>query len=261
MDLQLSAALAARLEILERCGSTNSELVERAAAPREAWPDFSVLVTGQQTAGRGRLGRSWLAPPGQTIAVSVLLRPGVALEAGRLGWIPLIAGLAMARAVDVAVPQHEVGVKWPNDVQIDGRKVAGLLAELVDGATAVVIGAGVNLTIPAGELPTATSTSLLLNDPVVGTGELADVVLSDYLRELRGLSLMLLDRGPEAVAGQVAARCSTLGREVVVQLPDGTQLQGTAIELDETGRLRVQRSGDGRLLAVAAGDVTHLRYE
>ena len=266
MHLQLSEAIAERLEILERCGSTNTELVERASASPEAWPDFSVLVTGEQTAGRGRLGRTWVAPPGQTIAISVLLRSGVALDADGLGWIPLISGLAMARAVDAAITGHEVGLKWPNDVQIDGLKVAGLLAELVGaseggGGTAVVMGAGVNLTIGVADLPTATSTSLMLNNPVVAIGELADVVLSGYLRELRALYPLLVERGADAVAAQVAERCTTLGRDVVVHLPDGTEVLGTAIDLDETGRLRVKRGDDGRLLVVAAGDVTHLRYE
>src|SRR5690554_2986061 len=126
MHLPLSEAAAARLEILDRCGSTNTELVTRAAGSPEAWPDFSVLVTGEQTAGRGRLGRSWVAPPGQAIAISVLLRPAV-LDPDLLGWIPLVAGLAMARAVDAVLNGHEVGLKWPNDVQIDGMKVSGLL--------------------------------------------------------------------------------------------------------------------------------------
>jgi len=260
MHLPLSEATAARLEILESCGSTNTELASRAVGSSEAWPEFSVLVTGEQTAGRGRLGRSWVAPPGQAIATSVLLRPA-ALEADRMGWIPLIAGLAMARAVDGVLSGHEVGLKWPNDVQVDGLKVSGLLAELVDGGAAVVMGAGVNLTISSADLPTETSTSLALNNPVVAKGELADAVLSGYLRELRSLYPPLVERGPDAIAAQVAERCTTLGREVVVQLPDGARLLGTAVDLDETGRLRVRRTEDGGVVAVAAGDVTHLRYE
>src|SRR5690554_1292783 len=150
MPLPLSTAQAARLEFLPECGSTNTELVIRAA---DAWPHFSVVATTSQTAGRGRLDRVWVAPPGQTLAVSVLLRPTFALES--YGWLPLIAGLAMARAVESSLPggtlrqaqgaetslvgqpplpelvEGRVAVKWPNDVQIDGLKVSGLLAELL----------------------------------------------------------------------------------------------------------------------------------
>src|SRR5690554_3037188 len=100
MQLPLSQAHAARLEFLEECGSTNTELVIRAA---DAWPHFSVVATDSQTAGRGRLDRVWVAPPGQTLAVSVLLRPTFPLES--YGWLPLIAGLAMARTVDAALPE------------------------------------------------------------------------------------------------------------------------------------------------------------
>src|SRR5690606_5896272 len=119
MQLPLSSAHASRLEFLEECGSTNTELVKRAA---DAWPHLSVVATASQTAGRGRLDRVWVAPPGQALAVSVLLRPSFPL--GAYGWLPLIAGLAMARAVDSFV-QASVTVKWPNDVQIDGLKVSG----------------------------------------------------------------------------------------------------------------------------------------
>src|SRR5690554_3723414 len=138
MTLPLASAHASRLEFLEECGSTNTELVNRAV---DAWPHFSVVATASQTAGRGRLDRVWVAPPGQTLAVSVLFRPSFPLE--RYGWLPLIAGLALARAVDPLV-QASVALKWPNDVQIDGLKVSGLLAELLPTADGVVIGAGLN---------------------------------------------------------------------------------------------------------------------
>lgn len=270
MQLPLSTALASRIEILDECGSTNTELVSRASGIQaEDWPDFSVLVTANQTAGRGRLGRVWVAPPGETIAASVLLRPrlpaGEPLGLEHFGWLPLIAGIAMTGAVAAIVPSHTVSLKWPNDVQIDGRKVCGLLAELIGGGNAVVMGAGVNLTIGADQLPTPTSTSLVLNDPVPLSGELADVVLSRYLTRLRALMAEFLrfgaDPGASGVSGELAELCSTLGQEVRVQLPGGAELVGSAIDIDASGRLLVRGSADGRVVAVAAGDVTHLRYE
>ena len=147
MDLPLSRPLVPRLAVLEQCDSTNSELAGRAVGGQE--PEFSTLVTTNQTQGRGRLGRTWVAPPGQTLAVSVLLRPvlpnGEPLDVQHYGWLSLLAGLAMTRAVagllDAGGGAVSTGattapgattitatLKWPNDVLIDGQKVAGLLA-------------------------------------------------------------------------------------------------------------------------------------
>ena len=141
MQLPLSETIANRLLILAEAGSTNDELVALAGSE----PDFSVVVTGNQTAGRGRLGRRWVAPAGSSLATSVLLRPvlpgGEPLAIKHYGWLPLIAGAAMARALQPLVPGR-VGLKWPNDVQIDGLKVCGVLAELVPPGDAVVIGSG-----------------------------------------------------------------------------------------------------------------------
>jgi BirA family biotin operon repressor/biotin-[acetyl-CoA-carboxylase] ligase len=260
MQLPRSAALASSLTVLDQCGSTNTELVARA----DGLPDFSVLVTGNQTSGRGRLGREWVAPPGRTIAISVLLRPmdadGRPLAIDRFGWLPLLAGLAMTRAIAPLVPSHRVGLKWPNDVQVDGLKVSGLLAELLPTGDAVVMGAGVNLTFEAGELPTAAATSLTLNDAIVSAGELADAVLAGYLGSLRTLLDDFLMRGPAGATALMTELCSTFGQRVRVELPGGDVLHGTATDVDESGRLRV-RTPDGALQAVAAGDVTHLRYE
>ena len=245
MELPLSSAVAAHLDVLDEAGSTNAVLVERARAGDAQ--EFSVVMTTSQTAGRGRLGRTWVAPPGKTIAVSVLLTP--ASTAG-LGWLPLLAGLAMTRAVRMLVPDHEATLKWPNDVQVDGLKVSGLLAELVPGS-GVVIGAGLNLTMAAEELPTPVSTSLTL----VGADPegLVDRALAAYLGELRALYGAWGAGGD--IRALVAAECSTLGRSVRVELPGGDDLFGTATGLDTEGRLIV----DGR--PVAAGDVTHLRYQ
>lgn len=259
MPHQLSSALAARFEFLEQCGSTNTELATRAA---DGWPDFSVVATANQTAGRGRLDRVWVAPPGQSLAVSVLLRPSFPLDA--YGWLPLIAGLAMARAVDDLVGGSlPVAIKWPNDVQIGGLKVSGLLAELLPAAGGVVIGAGVNLTIPADGLPTANSTSLTLNG--VDDHELLDRALAAYLNELKQLYRALQQhRGDAEAAGirrQIEERCSTIGQQVRVELPSGQTRFGQATGLDAHGRLLFTDRADGSVRAVAAGDVTHLRYE
>jgi BirA family biotin operon repressor/biotin-[acetyl-CoA-carboxylase] ligase len=289
MHLPLSSEQAATLVVLDEVGSTNDELVRRAAAGSE--PEFSVLATTSQTGGRGRLGRVWIAPPGKTLAVSVLLRPaaaaGTALGIDYFGWLPLLAGIAMTRSVAEQLPGRRVSLKWPNDVQVDGAKIAGILAELLPGADAVVIGVGVNLAFGAEELPTPTSTSLLLAGADKSGDELADAVLASFLRELRALyrALVAGASGAAGTAPDVAAVrdallavCSTIGQRVKVSLPGGGLLFGTATGVDDAGRLLLSDASDrvegvdapdsasgaaarGSLRVVAAGDITHLRYE
>jgi BirA family biotin operon repressor/biotin-[acetyl-CoA-carboxylase] ligase len=267
MRLPRSAAVVDELVVLPEVGSTNDELVSRVAAgPVD---DFAVVVTGSQTAGRGRLGRVWVAPPGASLSISVLLRPvlpaGEPLEIQHYGWLPLIAGVAMTRAVQAVVEPSRVGLKWPNDVQIDGLKVSGLLAELLPGGDAVVVGAGLNLSLTREQLPTPVSTSLALSGAVSEGDELADVALSVYLETLRELYTGFVRLGADplssGIAEQVTDLCTTIGQRVKVELPGAPDLVGSAVGIDGAGRLLVRASLDGQVTAVAAGDVTHLRYE
>lgn len=248
--------------MLSTSPSTNDELVKRAADGTGSWPSFSVVVTDDQTAGRGRLGRSWTAPAGTSLAISVLVRPGPTFPLDSLGWLPLAAGLAMSRAVNNALGSLATAtVKWPNDVLVDGSKISGVLSELVSAETgAVVIGAGVNLTIADEDLPVPTATSLAIEgvpDPE------ADRVLADYLIELRSLVESLLDaRGDAAASGlqkAVTESCSTIGATVKIELPGGNILTGIARGIDSSGRIVVQADGSPDLTPVSAGDVTHLR--
>jgi len=264
MHLPRSSALA-DLTVLESAPSTNDELLARAVDA----PDFTTVVTCNQTAGRGRLGREWVAPPGQTLAASLLLRPrlpaGESLEATHWGWIPLIAGAAMTRSVAALLPSDTARLKWPNDVLVRGRKVSGILAELPPVGDALVVGAGVNLTIPPGELPTPTSTSLVIEGATLRGDELVDAVLAGWLAEFGAIYRTFLRLGGDAegsgVRELVTETCSTLGQRVRVHLPGGDHLTGAAIDVDRSGRLCVTREPDGRVVTVAAGDVTHLRYE
>jgi BirA family transcriptional regulator, biotin operon repressor / biotin---[acetyl-CoA-carboxylase] ligase len=170
----------------------------------------------------------------------------------------------MARALAPLVPGR-VGLKWPNDVQIDGLKVSGLLAELTADGSAVVLGAGVNLALTADELPTTVSTSLLLAGAQLEGDELADAVLSGYLTQLRALYSDFLRYGADVEASGsldlLTELCTTLGQQVRVELPGGSTLHGTATAIDRSGRIELRRASDGAVIAVAAGDVTHLRYE
>jgi BirA family biotin operon repressor/biotin-[acetyl-CoA-carboxylase] ligase len=269
-----AGAHSARLVVLESCGSTNTELASRASTDAAGYPHLSTLVTGNQVSGRGRLGRVWVAPPGRSLSTSVVLRPvltdGTPLGLAHYGWLPLIAGVAMTRSVAELLPEASVTLKWPNDVHVDGKKVSGLLAELLDGS-AVVMGAGLNLALDAAELPTPTSTSLGLSGATLTDERLADAALARYLEELASLLAKFLAAGgdPEVsgIRHAVESLCSTLGQQVRVELPgpgktdDAADLIGVATGIDETGRLLVETARDRIVVAVAAGDVTHLRYE
>ena len=155
-----------RLEWRQATGSTNADLVALAAS--EPLPHFTVLATANQTAGRGRLDRSWVTPPGKALAISVLLKPELlpsqSLE--NLSWVPLLAGLAVAEALDTSLPtgdeSNPTSVKWPNDVLIDGLKVCGVLSELLPNSQGLVVGAGINVLQTREELPVPTATSLAL---------------------------------------------------------------------------------------------------
>lgn len=241
-----TAAAAARLDVLEQSPSTNAQLREIAADA----PHLTVLLTESQTAGRGRLDRSWVTPPGTALAISVLLRELPTDPAAR-GWIPLVAGLAMADAVAAQLTAHEVGVKWPNDVLVDGRKICGILAEATSDA--VIVGSGINTAMTAAELPVPTATSFA----ALGATADRDRLVADYVSGLDAWMTALAEGGTERVRDAVAARCLTIGQQVRVELPGDGELRGAATGLDADGRLLVE--SDGTRHAVSAGDVVHVR--
>lgn len=269
MHLPLSRAVAPSLEWRDSCPSTNAELVGRAAA----LADLAVLATDDQTAGRGRLDRAWSTPPGASLAVSVFValdaagaHGDAALDGPRapralLGWLPLLAGTAMAVAAQrLGVPT--AGVKWPNDVLVEGRKLCGVLTELTPSG--VVIGAGLNTAMTREQLPVPTATSLHLEGAALegeSPAELLDRALATYLDELVGLiGEWRAASGPAALRARVAPLLQTTGRAVRVDRPGLPPLLGTAEGLADDGSLRVHPA-HGDALSVSAGDVTHLRYE
>ena len=250
MDFLNSAKIASRFEFVEQTGSTNTDLVSAAAENPQLFPHLSVLVAGAQTAGRGRTGRAWVSPAGKSLSISVLVRPqGWSVE--NFGWLPLVAGVAMRGAVQDALPEKSVGLKWPNDVQVNGFKISGILSELLPGATGVVIGAGVNLTLEKHELPIEAATSLLLEGAEIS----ADEFLASYLKNLTELLLNF-----QTAVAKVRQECTTIGQTVRAIFPDGSELIGLATGIDESGRLLISVAGETELFAVSAADIQHLRH-
>ena len=256
----LTAAISPRVQVVVTTDSTNADVVRHASASPDDWPHLSLLLTTDQRAGRGRLDRSWTTPPGTALAVSVLVRADGVPPASR-GWVPLIAGAALTRAVAAQVlgTGHSATLKWPNDVLLDGGKLCGILSEVVPGhPDAIVVGAGINTRMPKADLPVETATSF----EAVGLVADEDRLIADYLTALgEQLTALTAAGGDPAAAGvlaEVEALCSTLGSDVAVSLPNGEVLRGRAQRIDLEGRLVVEQESEFES-AVSAGDVVHVR--
>lgn len=235
------------VDVVAATESTNADLL---AAPDAA--DRTVLAAEHQTAGRGRLDRSWVSPPRAGLTFSVLLRPAATPDTW--GWLPLLAGVALAEAVSDGTGVA-AALKWPNDLIAgpDERKLAGILAQ--SSGAAVVVGIGLNVSTAADELPVETATSLgLLGAPEVDRTALLAGILDRIDRWYRRWQA---DGERAGLASAYRARCATLGRPVRVALAGGGAVEGTASDVDDFGRLRL-RTGNG-VETIAAGDVAHLR--
>lgn len=251
----LTAAHSPRVQVVETTDSTNADVVAAVVADPAGWPHLALLVTDDQRAGRGRLDRTWTAPAGTALAVSVVVDATMIPPALR-GWIPLAAGAAMTRAVRHQLTGHgaTAELKWPNDVLVDGGKICGILAEVVPGdADTVVVGAGVNTRMSRADLPVATATSFA----AIGAACDDDRLLADYVDDLGKTLARLAHDDGERVHREIEKLCATVGREVSVSLPDGSTVQGTAVRLDADGRLVVEVGTIETV--VSAGDVVHVR--
>jgi BirA family biotin operon repressor/biotin-[acetyl-CoA-carboxylase] ligase len=243
-----------RVEVVAEAPSTNAIVVDRA---REGAPDGLVVVADHQTAGRGRLDRTWETPAGTALTFSMLMRPTMPTRAWP--WLPLLTGYATAKALTAR--GYDAGVKWPNDVLIGERKVAGILVERVEtpDGPAAVVGVGLNTGMTAEELPVPTATSLSLEtgdgEPPDRTDVLLDVLAA--IREAYDAWQMGGDPAGMRLAESYTSACVTLGREVRVDLPDGSVVEGHAVAIDPSGRLVVE-AADGRH-EIGAGDVVHVR--
>ncbi|MET9152745.1 biotin--[acetyl-CoA-carboxylase] ligase [Streptomyces griseoflavus] len=251
-------ALWSRVDVVQRTGSTNSDLVARALAGEVR--EGAVLVAEEQTAGRGRLDRQWSAPARSGLFFSVLLTPReVPLD--RWGWLPLLTGVAVAAGLSRAAGV-DTALKWPNDVLVTvrgaERKAGGILAEGA-GEAGVVVGVGINVSLRADELPVPTAGSLAL----------AGAVSTDRDPLLRGMLRALEewygrwraaggDAGACGLQETYAAGCATLGRTVRAELPGDRALVGEAVAVDGDGRLVLATSA-GVQEPVGAGDIVHLR--
>lgn len=247
----------AAVDVVPATGSTNADL--RAAAGAGGL-DRTVLLAESQTAGLGRLGRTWASPVGAGLYLSVLLRPA-GVPARRLGSLAIVAGLALADVVTAAgVPAT---LKWPNDLLSGGAKLAGVLSELVPGdSTAVVLGIGLNVH-PLGDVPPGPGGLPATSLAEAGAAEPDRGALAvALLRALADRELAWRTAGGDlAAAGLLDGYrevSSTLGSQVTVALPDGESVSGEAVDVDSAGELIIADAAGART-TVFAGDVVHVR--
>ncbi|MGO3153714.1 MAG: biotin--[acetyl-CoA-carboxylase] ligase [Galactobacter sp.] len=252
----------------ERTGSTNDDLV--GGNPQH----LALVGTLEQSSGKGRLNRDWVAPPGACLTYSVNLVVPASLPAEALGWVTVLTAVACAEVVNEVAGRDGAAVKWPNDLILDGKKLAGILARLVPGIDGgphrVISGIGLNLDQTREELPVGTATSLALQDIAVNPDEILGklwariglvvdqffAVGGDVLTPLSRLAGK--DGRPRSVVQAARETSSTIGAEVRVHLPGGKDLVGTAEDLGADGCLIV-RDAHGERQHVHAGDVVHLR--
>lgn len=249
------------ISVVAETGSTNADIADGA-------PEGTVLVAEAQTAGRGRLGRSWATPPRAGLTFSVLLRPVVPVA--RLTWLPLLTGVAVAAAVRGLTRRAAEGafgetagggvrpaLKWPNDVLVGERKLGGILVE--GRGDAVVVGVGLNVGLRPEELPVPAATSLAIEGAAVtDRGVVLRAILREFERWYDGWRDVDGDPERSGVRDAYRAMCATLGQQVRVEMPGERVLSGVGRDLDDGGRLLV-RTEEGREEAVSVGDVVHVR--
>jgi BirA family biotin operon repressor/biotin-[acetyl-CoA-carboxylase] ligase len=252
----------AAVDVVDTTGSTNADLLVSAS---DGAADRTVLIAEEQTAGRGRRSRTWVSPAGTGVYLSVLVRP-TTVPPERLGSLGMVAGLALMHAARETA-EVEATLKWPNDLLVgtDRTKAAGVLSEVAPGGAgaAAVVGVGLNVTaLPEGAEP---------GPGGLPAGSFAEVgakvtdrtaITASFLRAFNELeAAWRLADGDVARSGVLAGyreACGTIGQRVRAELPDGTSLDGVAVDVDEDGQLQLKLD-DGTPKSISAADVVHLK--
>jgi BirA family biotin operon repressor/biotin-[acetyl-CoA-carboxylase] ligase len=258
-DLPLAEELRTGLAVkvvgreIRYLAATDSTNRQACALAEDGAAEGLVVIADQQSDGKGRLGRSWVSPPGVNLYLSVVLRPPLPPQAAPQ--LTFLSALAVSRAITAVsglVPNH----KWPNDVLINGHKVAGLLNEMSaesDRIRYVVLGIGVNLNMTPVQFPadlrTPATSLLIAGGRPVGRADFARTLLT----EIDALYASYLRHGPAPVMAAWEAHCDLVGKPVTVE-GQGTPLHGVVAGIDHDGALLLQLA-DGSTVRVLAGDV------
>lgn len=245
-----------KISHIAETGSTNADMA--ALAARDGVGEGFVVWADSQTAGRGRQGRTWFSRPGDGLCFSMLLKPNAKPEMAAT--LPLVAGVAVASALEQFLPSAEIAVKWPNDILCGGRKICGILCEMAaqgDSVRHVIAGIGINVNLPANELPAEiakTATSMrILSGKEFSPGEILNAVLASFAR----CYARWQEAGLAAVKGELDARDALRGRRVEMRLLR-KPFSGTAVGIAESGALLL-RLDDGATEEVFSGEAHIVR--
>ncbi|MBW1710863.1 MAG: biotin--[acetyl-CoA-carboxylase] ligase [Deltaproteobacteria bacterium] len=245
------------VEIRERISSTNIRAKKMALAGAG---EGTLVVAESQTAGRGRLGRIWHSPPGLNIYFSLILKPEI--PPPRIPLLTLTAGLAGSSAIGSLIGQAP-SVKWPNDLLLQNRKIAGILAEMDikdSRVSFVILGIGINVNLAEQDLPPDLRNQA--GSLLISTGKTWDrtEILASLLGELERYYRLLCQGRYDEILGQYRQVCQTLKTRVRF-VQQETVIEGTAIDVGQSGELIVERAGDGEILYLNAGEVSSLPAE
>ena len=232
-----------RVSVVELTGSTQNDLLQLVESKNAL--DGQVIATEFQSNGRGRLDRTFQAPAQSALLFSFYIKPRN--QRSDWGFIPLIAGLSLVRAITTIDTVMNVSLKWPNDLIINEKKCAGIIAQTTNEG--IVIGIGLNVSMTPNELPVSTATSLAIEGSTITD---RDLLLSHLLNTFAEL-FEAWEEGSELL-DEYASASSTIGKKVRIELPGGENLEATVARISHTGELVLD---DGR--HVSAGDVIHLR--
>lgn len=261
-----------RVELLPSVGSTNEyarQILVGDALVRRSYGELSLVSTADQNAGKGRLGRVWVAPAGAALATSFIVRPYVnpanRVAPDQYHWFTSLAALAACDVFEQLSGLHP-SIKWPNDVLLGNRKACGILAQLViepEGQISVVVGIGLNLNLVQEDLTVPTATSALLESgQPVDLNRALTVLATSFARYYREFAVTDFDAGAatdgDSLLGRLRGRMSTLGATLTIHLPGDETFRGTGVELTADGEL-VVRSDSGEERSFTVGDVVHVR--
>ena len=251
-------ALGRHLLILPEVSSTNAHALTLTHTPV---PHGTAVIAEHQTAGRGRLNRTWFSPPGLNLYTSIILNPPPHFE--RISWIPLIAGLAITDSIylQTSLP---VSLKWPNDLLCDDKKIGGILCEGISHGNkeqVVVVGIGINVHMRKEDFPLnlqQASTSLaMVSQATVNR----NILLASFLNAFEHWYDLLLKGPITHIHHTYMARCETIGRKVLIQLTNQEEFVAIGHTIGEDGSLHVclKDTPSEGIRVIHSGDVTHLR--
>jgi BirA family biotin operon repressor/biotin-[acetyl-CoA-carboxylase] ligase len=247
-DFPLTSGIINHFHNPRHVDSTNAVVRENASG----WEDWTVVATFSQAAGKGRLGRSWVTRPGESLSVSILMPQ---MDENFRSWLPLVVGATVVRAIQ-SLGITSARLKWPNDVLVNSLKLGGVLCEVLPDKR-VVVGVGINLDF-GGESPPAPGATALGEHMTVQVGT-SDALLHSVIGSLMMWSDTTEEDTRRVSRDVVEPVLETLGSQVSVIENDGSSWKGEAVRLDDEGHLMVRASQSGDVKTVVASDIVHLR--